>query len=169
MNKFMVGWSDSDWAGCVETRKSTSGGVVFIGSHVIKTWSSTQGAYALSSAEVEFYAMIDAVTRSKGLISLAKELGFTDLENVVHVGTDSSAAKSFVSRRGLGKMRHLEIRDLWLQKEVSDGKVIVSKVAGTENPADLMTKILGISDIDERLKSMNLSVNWKTLKVPEGD
>ena len=140
-----------------------------IGNHCIKTWSSTQGAYALSSAEAEFYVMIDAVTRSKGLISLAKELGFTDLENVVHVGTDSSAAKSFVSRRGLGKMRHLEIRDLWLQKEVNDGKVIVSKVAGTENPADLMTKILGISDIDERLKSMSLSANWKTLKVPEGD
>ena len=66
-------------------------------------------------------------------------------------------------------MRHLEIRDLWLQKEVNDGKVIVSKVAGTENPADLMTKILNISDIDERLKSMSLSAKWKTLRVPEGD
>ena len=91
------------------------------------------------------------------------------MENVVHIGTDSAAAKSCVSRRGLGKMRHLEIRDLWLQKEVNDGKVIVSKIPGTENPADLMTKILGISDINERLKAMNLSAKWKTLKVPEGD
>ena len=60
------------------------------------------------------------MTRSKGLVSLAKELGFLDLSNVVHVGTDSSAAKSFVNRQGLGKMRHLEIRDLWLQKEVAE-------------------------------------------------
>ena len=104
--------------------------------------------------------MIDAVTRSKGLISLAKEVGFCDLENIVHVGTDSSAAKSFVSRRGLGKMRHLEIRDLWLQKEVNEGKVKVSKVKGTENPADLMTKILGIKDIDGRLAAMNLVAKW---------
>ncbi len=44
------------------------------------------GAYALSSADAEFYAMIDAVTRSKGLISLAKEVGLCDLENIVHVG-----------------------------------------------------------------------------------
>eukprot|EP00973_Karenia_brevis_P056622 7877288-Karenia_brevis.AAC.1 len=62
--------------------------------------------------------MVDAVTRAKGLVSLAKEAGFEDLSNVIQLGTDSSAAKSF--RRGLGKMRHLEIRDLWLQKEVYD-------------------------------------------------
>ena len=76
------------------------------------------------------------------------------------MGTDSSAAKSFVSRRGLGKMRHLEIRDLWLQKEVNEGTVKVFKVRGIENPADLMTKVLGIKDIDERLKMMNLIATW---------
>ena len=71
--------------------------------------------------------MIEAVTRAKGLLSLASEVGFKGLENVIHLGTDSSAANSFVSRRGLGKMRHIEIRDLWLQKEVLEGKVLVSK------------------------------------------
>ena len=104
--------SDSDWGGTVGDRKSTSGGVWMLGIHCIKTWSSTQGAIALSSAEAEFYAMVEAVTRAKGLRTLAMELGFSDLSNVVHLGTDSSAAKSFVCRRGLGKMRHLEIRDL---------------------------------------------------------
>ena len=59
-----------------------------------------------------------------------------------------------------GKIRHSEIRDLWLQKEVNEGKVKVSKVKGTENPADLMTKILGIKDIDERLAAMNLVAKW---------
>eukprot|EP00973_Karenia_brevis_P055326 7692021-Karenia_brevis.AAC.1 len=43
------------------------------------------------------------------------------LSNVIRLGTDSSAAKTFVCRRGLRKMRHLEISDLWLQKEVGDG------------------------------------------------
>ena len=88
-----------------------------LGSHCIKTWSASQCAYALSSAEAVFYTMIEAVTRAKGLISLARELGFEGMSNVVCLGTDSSAAKGFVSRRGLGKMRHLEIRDLWLQKK----------------------------------------------------
>ena len=68
-------YGDSDWGGRCGSRKSTSGGVAMIGSHCIKTWSSTQGAYALSSAEAEFYAMIEATLRAKGLRSLAQELG----------------------------------------------------------------------------------------------
>ena len=127
-----------------------------LGSHCIKTWCASQGAFALSSAEAEFYAMVEAVTRTKGLLTLAKELGWGELSVVVHLGTDSNAAKSFVNRRGLGKMRHLEIRDLWLQKEIREGRVLVHKVLGTENPADLMTKILTIGEIEERLKGMSI-------------
>ena len=56
--------------------------------------------------------MIEAVIRANGLHNLAVNIGFRDLENVVHIGTDNSAAKSFVGRQGLGKMKHLEIRDL---------------------------------------------------------
>ena len=41
--------SDSDYAGCKETRKSTSGGMIKLGSHVIRHWSSTQACIALSS------------------------------------------------------------------------------------------------------------------------
>ena len=102
--------------------------------------------------------MVEGVTRAKGITSMARELGFTDLGNVLHLGTDSSAAKSFVSRRGLGRMRHLDIRDLWLQKEVADGNVVVSKVVGNENPADLMTKILSKSEIQDRLEGMGIYV-----------
>ena len=78
--------------------------------------------------------------------------------NAVKIGTDISAAKSFVSRRGLGKMRHLEIRDLWLQQEVLNKRVVVSKVAGEENPADLMTKYLSFSEITDRCREMNIEV-----------
>ena len=83
---------DSDWGGRTGSRKSTSGGVWMLGIHCIKTWSVTQGAYALSSAEAECYAMIESVMRATGLRNLAVEIGFLDLENVVHIGTASSAA-----------------------------------------------------------------------------
>ena len=152
--------ADSDWGGDVNDRRSTSGGMWMMGKHCIKTWSSTQGAYALSSAEAELYGMIEGVTRGKGLLTLAGELGFNNLTNVITLGTDSSAAKSFVCRRGLGRMRHLEIRDLWLQKEVLEGKVKVVKLKGTENPADLMTKVLSIKEIDSRLAGMGLRAEW---------
>jgi hypothetical protein len=62
---------------------------------------------------------------------LALECGFTGLSPVIQLGTSSSAAKSFVSRRGLGKMRHLEIRDLWLQAEASSANKTFGRAAGS--------------------------------------
>ena len=129
-----------------------------LGDHCIKTWSATQGAYALSSAEAELYGMVEGVTRAKGLVSLARELGFVGLSSVLRLGTDSSAAKSFVCRRGLGKMRHVEIRDLWLQKEVAEGNLVVEKIPGLANPADLMTKVLSLKEVVARLEMMGMCV-----------
>ena len=153
-------WTDSDWGGSPRDRRSTSGGLWMLGKHCIKTWSATQHAYALSSAEAELYGMVEGVTRAKGLVTLAKEIGFTGISNVVRLGTDSSAAKSFVCKQGLGKMRHLQIRDLWLQKEVTDGLLEVNKVPGESNPADLMTKVLKLREIHSRLDGMNIRAEW---------
>ena len=115
----------------------------------------------MSSAEAEFYAMIEATLRTKGLRSLALEMGFNLNMGIINLWTDSTAAKSFVSRRGLGKMRHIEIRDLWLQREVGEGRVQVFKVKGDENPADLMTKILKLEEIRTRLGKLGIVLTWR--------
>ena len=63
------GWRvcvDSDWAGDVHTRKSTSGGLILLGDHCIKTWSTTQSSPALSSCEAEYYALVDGASRALG-------------------------------------------------------------------------------------------------------
>ncbi len=49
---------DTDWAGCFKTRKSTSGGVIMRGGHVLKHWSSTQQTVALSSGEAEVKGIV---------------------------------------------------------------------------------------------------------------
>jgi hypothetical protein len=49
---------DTDWAGCPRTRKSTSGGCVIPGTHVVKSWSSTQTSEALSSGAAEFSGVV---------------------------------------------------------------------------------------------------------------
>ena len=131
-----------------------------LGHHCIKTWSCTQGPYALSSAEAELYGMVEGVTRAKGLVSLAREIGFQDLSLVIRLGVDSMAAKQFVARRGLGRMRHLDIKNLWLQKDVRDGLLEVVKIPGTTYPADLMTKILTSKEIEDRLEMMNIKVRY---------
>ena len=73
--EYLEAKSDSDWGGNREDRKSTSGGVIFLGGHCVKTWSSTQGAIALSSAEAEFYATVDAVLKAKWLTTVSQEMG----------------------------------------------------------------------------------------------
>ena len=73
-------------------------------------------------------------------------------------GFDSSAAKSFINRRGLGKMRHIDIRDLWLQKEAREGRLDIYKILGKDNPSDLMTKILTMGEIMERLERLNIGL-----------
>ena len=59
--------SDSDWAGDKRNRKSTSGGIVRIGTHYIKSWSKNQSVIALSSAEAELYAIIKTASETLGL------------------------------------------------------------------------------------------------------
>ena len=86
---------DSEWAGDRDTRKSTSGGIVRLGSHCIKTWSSTQSSPALSSCEAEYYALVDGATRALGIQEAARELGIVADQLVVEAQTDSSGAKSY--------------------------------------------------------------------------
>ena len=117
------------------------------GSHCWKAWVSTQGAVALSSAEAEFYAMVEAAQRGKWAVTVATELGVQLAGSGLVLHTDSEAAKSFVCRRGLGRMRHIEVRELWLQEEVRKEKVIVKRVGGSEDPPDLMTKYLPAAKI----------------------
>ena len=60
----------------------------------------------------------------------------------LEVLTDASAAKGIASRRGLGKTRHVAVHYLWVQEKVRRGDLVISKVWGGDNPADLLTKYL---------------------------
>ena len=62
----VITYSDADWAGCKQTRKSTTGGCITIGKHTIKGWSKTQSLVALSSGESELYAMLRAAAKTLG-------------------------------------------------------------------------------------------------------
>ena len=152
---------DSDWAGDRDTRKSTSGGIIRLGQHCVKTWSITQSSPALSSCEAEYYALVDGATRALGIQTAAKELGIVSEELIVEAQTDSSAAKAYASRRGAGRVRHIEVRWLWLQQAVADGRFRLVKLLGTSNPADILTKYKTINDYRELLRTVSVEVVGK--------
>ena len=68
-------YTDTDFAGCPRTRKSTSGGCVLIGKHTIKSWSPTQASIALSSGEAEFNGVVRGSGVGLGYQSLLSDLG----------------------------------------------------------------------------------------------
>mgnify|MGYP002806399548 CR=1 FL=1 len=86
--------------------------------------------------------------------SLVRDFG-QDCGLRIHV--DSSAAIGICKRTGVGKIRHLDTRLLWIQEAVRTRVLEVVKVPGTENPADLMTKPLPRSEIDGHLGRLGLS------------
>ena len=132
-------YSDTDWGGCVKTRKSTSGGCLMLGGHVLKTWSSTQPTVSLSSGEAEFYGVVKAAGLALGQQAVLRDLGHS---LPVRVWTDSSAAIGICSRQGLGKLRHIATHTLWVQEKVRTKAIELRKVHGEVNPADLFTKHL---------------------------
>ena len=95
------GFSDSDFAGCRRTAKSTSGGVILKGAHYLKSWSSTQKTVALSTGEAELIAVVKCSCETIGIMQLAADWGI-ELEG--DIMTDSSAALGVVNRKGAGAL-----------------------------------------------------------------
>merc|ERR1712020_864131 len=123
-------WVDTDFAGCLRTRKSTSGGLAARGAHVLKHWSSMQKTIALSSGEAELAGVVKGSGEGLGIQSLARDLRI-DLGLEVHA--DSSAAIGICRRTGIGKVRHLAVGQLWVQERVRSGDFALHKVSGELN------------------------------------
>ena len=139
------------------TRRSTTGVIVRRGQHLLRHSSTVQNVIGLSSAESEYYALTKGGCSGLGLQSLFADW---NLELQLSLYTDFSSAKAIASRRGTGKStRHIQTRMLWLQERVAAKHLRVVKVASESNPADMLTKALGRSKIEElqRFDKLNLA------------
>ena len=121
----IFGCSDSDWAGCRRTARSTTGGIIRYCGHYIKSWSSTQKSITLSSGEAELVAAVKMCTEILGVVQLLADWG-NEVDGEVWV--DSSAAIGTMTRRGNGKLRHVRVGTLWIQERIEDGDLVVKKV-----------------------------------------
>ena len=131
-----------------------------LGEHAIKTWSVTQAVIALSSGEAEYYGIVKGASAGLGVCSVLADLGVvpkTPTKLVIH--TDSSAAKGISSRRGLGKVRHIEVNQLWIQDRVNSGEIEVRKVAGASNIADALTKHAEHDMLRKHVEGVRLQVS----------
>ena len=81
------------------------------------------------------------------------------IEVQVVVQIDATAAEGMLQRRGLGKIRHIDVKELWLQEAVRHQRVKLEKIAGERNPADILTKHVDAREI--QAKAWWVSVDLK--------
>ncbi|CAE8734515.1 unnamed protein product [Polarella glacialis] len=133
-------YCDSNFAGDVDTRKSTTGYLLLVQGLLLTSASKTQSVIALSSAEAELMALNSAVREALFARTLLHDILGHDVP--IAVRCDSTACIAADSKEGLGKMRHIQTQYLWVQQLIKDKQIIVVKVKGSENPADILTKHL---------------------------
>ena len=138
--------------------KSTSGGLVMRGRHLIKAWSRTQDSITLSSAEAELVALGKLAMEVIGIRTMCEEWGMSRAEQTSDLFADASAALSIAKRQGAGKMRHINVKSLWLQAKAVQQVLKYCKVKGEENPADGLTKHVKRELLESYLKTGSLRI-----------
>ena len=148
-----IGFSDSDWAGDPDDRRSTNGYVFFYGKSPICWKSKRQATVALSTAEAEYIGLSMATSEAIWLRSLITELGEPDHAPTIIFGDNQSSiamAKNHSSRHGRAK--HIDIRHHFLQNCMDNKQIEFRYCPTLKMVADILSKNVMASTIFQPLK-----------------
>ena len=136
-------YSDSDWSGHQAHRRSTSSAIHYVNSCPVFASARTQRVVSLSSCEAELHALVSAAADGKYIAGCHSFLAGCEVEH--HGYVDNASAKSLANKRGVGKVRHLAGKLLWVQNCTADGSLKISQIGTLFSAADLATKPLSIA------------------------
>lgn len=148
----LFGYTDADWAGDKNDRKSTSGNVFLFGGGPISWSAKKQTAVALSTAEAEYVAAAHAVQEVIWLRQLFESLQVQQLQPTV-LFVDNQAAIALGKNPVFhARTKHVDIKVHFVREEQSKGVVDLRYCTSQENVADIFTK--GVSkEVLERHRS----------------
>jgi transposase InsO family protein len=139
---------DSDWGTDLNSRKSRTGYVIYIGGAPISWRSTTQRSVALSSCEAEFYALADVVKELLWLKQFLAELGIP-IDGPIVVGIDNQAAIALAQNPvSHQRTKHIDIRYFFLREHIEAGTIKLQYVNTKDNVADLLTKNVSAAVFD---------------------
>jgi len=143
LKPILVGYSDSDYAGDPEDRKSTTGIGYFLGSSLVTWASQKQRIVALSSCEAEYVAAAAAACQGIWLNRLIADMLGTKEMTVKLLMDNMSAIVLSKNPVHHDRSKHIDTRYHFLRECIEEGKVEVDHVGTAEQLADLFTKSLG--------------------------
>ena len=127
------------------------------GTHLSKSWSTSQAVIALSSGEAEYYALVKAGSVGIGVSAIMSEMGIR-FDKPIELNSDASAAIGISNRVGSGKIRHIEVTQLWLQDKVSSKVIVFNKVGTDDNLVDALTKGADANSIAKHVDGVSIEL-----------
>jgi len=148
-------FSDSDWNGNKQHRRSTSCGVHALNGGFLFASSRTQRVVSLSSCESELHSMVSALCDGIYLRRCIEFLTVCQVEH--HLLVYLPSARQVATRQGPGRLKHVSGKLLWIQQVVHEGKVQMTQVPTLWNVADAGTKPLASKCIQMLLHCIGMA------------
>lgn len=139
----LVGYSDADWGGDHNDRKSTSGYVFEVFGNVVNWGSRKQTTVSQSSTEAEYIALAQAVNEAKWIKSILNEIGIKINVPIVIYEDNQSVIRIAEEPREHKRMKHIDIKYCFIRDEIEKDVVKIIYKPTEEQTADIMTKGLG--------------------------
>jgi transposase InsO family protein len=136
----LVGYSDADWAGDLDTRRSTTSFLFKLGSVPICWKSKRQPTVALSTAEAEYMALSMAVQTAIWIRKLLKDFDIASEEPTVIYEDNQGCIAMAKNPVNHERTKHIDIRYNFVRERVEDKTIVVKYLETTEMLADILTK-----------------------------
>ena len=138
----LLGFTDSDWANCLDTRRSVGGHAYSLGSGVVSWQARKQKTVAASSCEAEYTAAFEASKEGIWLRSLLNSIDHT-ISIPTTICCDNNAVINLSEDPALhDRIKHIDIKHHFLRKRVQSNEISLSYINTHDNVADIFTKAL---------------------------
>ena len=157
-NLEVIGYSDSDFAGCIDSRKSTSGYIFMMASGAVSWRSAKQTLTATSTMEAEFVSCFEATSHGVWLKSFISGLRIMDsIFRPLKIYCDNSAAVFMAKNNKSGsRSKHIDIKYLAIRERIKEKKVVIEHVSTELMIADPLTKGMPLLKFKDHVAKMGL-------------